>query len=429
MTITDGTVTYGGVTYGATSTGFVPATVQVLLAALVADALANIDPGLDTAPDQPIGQLFASQAEKLAEVWELAATAYNGFDPDAAEGPQLVSLCSLTGTLPQQATYSSVLCTMTLGASASIPAGSLANVTGQPSNTWQLIGPPDPVTGLPDPGPVVSTTAGTYSGWFYSTSLGANLAPAGSLAVITAPVSGWTAVANALDAYVGNPGYQGTPSDDTALRQKREAELAAAGASTIDALQASLDELPGMVSSSVLVNPYTVPNTLTGLPPKSYVAVVWDGLSPAVANNVIAQAVWNGKPSGMQAYGTVTGVATDSQGVAHVMSFERVAQLPLYLNATATLGTNFPAGGIAALKAQLVAWFLANITPGGEVVALALRANLLTAADPAVNVAGVIDVPYLQFGLNPSPTNTGNLFCAFNQIYTLNTANILINGS
>ena len=404
---------------GVSPTGFVALTQQQIVANITTALLANVDPGLDTSPDQPIGQLIGIIANELASLWELGATAYNGFDPDASEGQLLVALASLTGTIPDPPTPSQVTCNMTLASSSSIPAGSVANVAGQPTNTWTLVGPPD-VDGNPVPGPVVSTSAGTYQGVFQSTQTGPIVANSGTLTVITAPVSGWSAVTNPLDAVLGSLGDDpNLTGSSTELRQKREAELAAPGACTVDAIQAALDQLAGMISCSVPENT-TMFTDGNNQPAKSFQALIWDGVSPAVPNNSIAQTIWDDKPSGIQAYGTLTGTATDASGNSHTVSFTRVTVVDLYVDVTTT-PNSLTTDQANAVKAAIVAYGQQDLVPGAEVVILGVRASAIV---PGIT----IDVPTCEVDTVYPPVNTANISGSPFTVYLLDTSRILVNG-
>jgi uncharacterized phage protein gp47/JayE len=96
-------------------------TVEEIKGELEADLLATISPSLNLSPDQPFGQFNAAYSKKLAELWEVAAVAYNAFDRDAAEGRLLDNVGSLTGTPRDPARKSTVTCTVVLGAGFSQP--------------------------------------------------------------------------------------------------------------------------------------------------------------------------------------------------------------------------------------------------------------------------------------------------------------------
>lgn len=395
-------------TYGVTSTGFVAKTTADVVSDLETNELENIDPTLDLSPTEPLGQLNGAFAEQLAQLWELAAAVYASFDPNASEDVSLDNVCSITGTTRTAAKPSTVTCNMTLGASKTVPAGTVVNVLNQESIRFVL------------QEDVTSTTAGVYPGAFASEQLGPIVANAGTLTVITTPVSGFTAVTNPTDAVLGN-----LADSDTVLRTRREQELTAAGASTLDSLRADLLELPGMQQVFVFENTSLYVDS-NGLPGKSFECIVFDGTTPQVADADIAQTIWNGKPSGMQSYGTSAATATDSQGTQRIVNFTRASVVNVYLAYTVTTTSDYPADGNTQVKAAAAARAASVLSLGTSVVALAFRSVPL---EEAGGVAGVIDVPNLALGFSASPTATANLTIGARQIASVDTSRITVNGS
>jgi len=385
--------------------GFILPTPDEIVSSINTSILGSTNPNLDLAPNQPMGQVIGAFAAQLALAWQALQTAYNGFNPDAAEGFLLDALSALTGTLRPQATPSTVVCQMVLAANTTVPAGSLINVSGSPATTFAL------------QVDVIGTTAGTYLGTFASTALGPVAANASTLTVITNPVSGWTSVTNPANATPGT-----NIADDTQLRSVRTAELDAGGSGTPDALQAAMSEIAGVLQCYVLEN-RTNATDVNGLPPHSFEVIIYDSPTSPVSDSLIAQTIWNNKPAGVRATGAVTdGIAFDSQGNLHNIPFSRVTVLTLYANLSIVTNANFPANGIVAVKNAIATWAAANLGVGAEVVALAIKAAALT-------VAGVVDVPLLQMDLTASPTDTGNITISQFQIVSVVQSNILVNGT
>ena len=388
---------------GLTNQGYLAPTVQEEVDDLSAAILANVNAALDTSPDQPLGQIIGTFAEKYTEITEVLTTVYNAINPNAADGQLLANVCAITGTYPQVATYSTVVATLTLNASTTVNAGATAQVAGQPQNVWVL------------QADVTSTVAGSYAATFQSQSPGPQVANAGTLTVIGTPTVGWTAVTNAADA------LQGLAADtDTTLRQKRAIELLGEGSGDIDAIRAAVLKVGGVIQCFVYEN-NTLSSDSTGLPGKSFRVVIWDGAAPAASNNAVAQAIWDAKPSGILSYGTTaSGVAVDSTNQSRTILFDRAQQVPIYLALTTTPGT-LTTAQTNAVKAALAAYALANYNLGVSVVALALRADAI--------LAGVTtDVPTFYLDTHSTPTDTGNIAISGLQITTLATTNITVNG-
>jgi hypothetical protein len=388
---------------GVTPQGFVLKTIEEIKLDIETDELATIDPTLVLSADQPIGEINAAVSKQLAEVWEVAQIAYNAFDRDASEDRLLDNLGSLTGTPRSRAKKSVVTCTVTLGAAFSQPAGlMMCDVVGQPAIKFV------------NRDPVVSTTAGTYTAIFESVDYGPVVANAGTLAHITNPITGWTAVTNPDDAVPG-----ALAEKDVPYRQRQVDELTAAGASTVDAIRADLLKVPGVQQAFVFEN-VTLATDSSGLPGKAIECVIYDGAVPAADNIAVAQAIWNAKPSGSEAYGTSIANAVDALGVSRPTKFSRAIIRAMYLEFDVAVNPKlFPVDGVSLIKDAAVArGNLLNL--GDDVIDLAIRAI-------ALSVPGVVDVTELRFGMTVSPTNTDNLAIDGRSIARFDTSRVVVN--
>lgn len=411
---------------GVTPQGFVAKTVESLLSDIEAAELLNVDAQLDTSPEEPIGQLNGIFAEKLAELWELAAVAYNGYSRDGAENVQLDNVNGLTGTTRLTAKPSFTIQTCVFSQVGSYVAGALvANVSGQPSVqfangenvTVALSGGTYQAT--LDGGQVLATSGSlpiTVPGIkFLCLVDGPTVANSGTLATITTPVTGWTSTTNPLDATLGSLEEQDTP-----YRLRGEQEIAAAGSGNPDAIRADVLQVPGTIQVFVLENDGDYQDA-NGVLPHSFNVIVWDGVSPAASDDLIAQAIWNDKPTGIRAQGHSTGNATDSQGNTQVVPFDRAQQLTLYFDYTVVMkpGFTFGTDTQAAVKSAAVALANEVLNLGVEVVALAFRAA-------ALQVSGVLDCTALKLDFVSSPTNTANLLVGVRQIAVADTSRITV---
>jgi uncharacterized phage protein gp47/JayE len=391
---------------GLTSTGYLATTVEEEVDNLNALFLANVNAALDLDPDQPFGQVIAIFANELANLTELGATLYNAINPNAAEGQLLVNAAALTGTIYQVATYSYCTCTVNLNAGVTLTAGVVAAVAGQATNTWVLTANVTNSGGSP-----ANVTA-----IFQSSLPGPFVANPGTLTVINTPTIGWNSITNAAAA------TEGLSADtDTTLRQRRELELQGQGSGDLDAIRAAV-----LKSDPNILSVYAYENTslttdANGVPGKAFHVVVWDGPGALASNAAIAAAIWATKPSGIQSYGTQFFVGTpDSLGNTQTVAFDRAIQVPLWVTCTTT-PASLTGAQTPAVKAALAAYALATLGVGAAVIDLPFRAAALV---PGVTT----DVPTFAFDVHSSPTNTGNLPATVLQIYTLSTANILVNG-
>jgi uncharacterized phage protein gp47/JayE len=335
-------------------------------------------------------------------VWEVAQVAYNGFNPDAAEGFLLEKLSGLTGTLREGATKSTVTLDVDLDLAATLVAGThFANVVGQPDNRWS---------------PVVDFTSpanGVHAVEFEAEFAGAVIANAGTITVISTAVVGWNSVTNPLDA---SPGKE--IDTDAELRQRREEELRATGSATLDAIRADVLADPDVLQVSVFENVTDLFNA-AGMPPHSIEVVVFDGTPPTLTNAQIAQLIWDTKPAGILAYGLSSGVATDSLGAFHTIGFSRPTEIEIWIEIFVSVNIATGYAGAAALEAALVALNGTDLLLGRDVIA-----NKLT--ETAMGFAGIFDVTSTQLGFAAFPVGIVNLVINPREIARLDTSRIIV---
>ena len=391
-----------------TTAGLEIKTVETILSELAARQRADIDVNLNTAADSPMGQVNGIFAAQLREAWEVLGVAYNGFNPDAVEGFLQDKLSALTGTLRRAATKSTVVLSCNLDMGTTLLASThFANVSGEPDNRWT------PEEDYTAPG------AGAQDVDFEAEIAGAEQANAGTLTVISTPVVGWNSCTNALDADIGRE-----VDTNAILRQRREEELRASGSATVDAIRADL--LQYEVDGELLIEQAGVFENVTGLvdenglPPRSFECVVFDGSTPALSPDEIAQAIWDTKPAGILSYGQLSGTATDSLGRQHVIGFSRPTELAIYVEIFPKIDSSTGYAGAAALKDALVDLNISDLLVGRDVIAERLEAV-------SMGLAGVFDkTSPVQLGFAPAPVGTVNLVIGIRGLARLDTSRITV---
>ena len=409
--------------YGLTSQGFVIKPLPQIISDFQTSQQSTIDPQLNLDPTGPIGQLNGIVGAAASECWQVLQAVNDQLKRANAEGAQLDGIGDLEGDLRLAPKPSSVYCNCgLLAANSPYPAGTLvANVSGYPSIQFS------------NTNDVIVVTDGVQDGiLFASLTDGPIEAVAGTLTVISAPVTGWTSVTNPLDATPGN-----LLEDDADYRERQYEELAGAGGSTVDSMQAAILQVPGVISCTVLENVNDITDPVTGLPPHSVSVIIWDGATELANNQQVANVVWANKSQGAATYGNVTNTVADSAGNLHTIYFSRATQELVYLSFTVTLAPNAVLATVAPIVKSTVA-YLSNgfqadgatplaqgtpglLTPGENVIALVYRAAALA-------VPGVVDVPVMYLDLHSAPTDLGNITISQNQIGVIDTANVLVNG-
>lgn len=370
---------------------------------------------IDVAIATELGQLDGNISSELAECWEVLEICYNAFDPEAANELVLAVLASLTGTVKRNALPSTVVYTVNLNAGATVNAGSLVSIPGRPDILFALDGAAHNAGGS-----AADITLNTLGGPLTATATvtGPIAVPAGLLSVIVTASPGWNNGFNPVDATVGR-----NVDSDIQLRQRRFDELALRGGSTLRALKADLldvashPELAGIESVEALENTGDAPDS-NGLPGHSFEIVLDDGASPTVADNAIAQSIFDSGPAGIFSSGTTLASATDENGDAQPERFTRVSRLTVYVSLTLVRTADYPTDGDTQVKAAIVAKG-SELLAGQEVVALALRAA-------ALEVAGVHDVTAYTQGLSPGPVLSANLPIGVRERATFSTVNVVV---
>lgn len=396
--------------YGLLDTGFVDKPLDVIIDDLETDQKAEMDSGLDVSSTSPVGQLNGTFGPAIRELWELGAALWSAIDPDKNTEAAQTAIAAWTGTVREGATKSTVVGRLNLDAGASVPAGSVASVAGNPSARFVTLAAATNSGGGPADFDVdmEAETAGVVA------------ANSGTLSNIDTPVSGWNSITNPLDATLG-----AAAETDGVLRERREDEIRATGGGAVDAIRADVLSLDGVSSCTVYENVTTVTDS-DGVPAHSFEVVVTGG-----TDSEIAQQIFESKPAGIQAYGTTSETATDSQGVSHAIGFSRPAAVPLFIDITVAVNTDpsagpvYPADGDDQVKAAIAAWGQANLTVGADYYYRRLY-SVVIGEDDSEGVDGVIDVTTLESDITASPTTEQNLTIASRSQGSIDTGDITV---
>lgn len=382
---------------GVSPSGLEIKTVDALLTEIVQAQLSLLGADLDTSPDQPLGQLNGIVATKLAELWELAQTAYNAFNPNAAEAFLLDVIGLLRGVPRLDATYGTVTLRVTADAGTVFPAlTTTANVAGQSANRWVLLAP------------FTAPTTGNHFLTFRAQNKGEQKANAGTITEITTPIAGWSAVTNPNTAIFGREAEK-----DADYRIRMQGLLAAQGSTTIDSIRADLQAIPGMRQVNVFENTGDVYDSL-GLPPHSFEAVIRD--ENLIANTDIAQVLWENKPAGIATHGTTTANAADTLGVARAVKFSRATPVPLNVEFEVSVLPGWSAGQIAEIQEDVIEFFQ-SLRVGENVVVNRIR-NIIM-AQPYAWDATLVKINVV--------TTSGSYPIGPREYATLNSVNGIIN--
>ena len=384
------------------------------------------------------GQLKALIVDGIAAQWDLMEAVHASLDPNKAAGVFQDSIASLTGTL-RSAARNSVATGICVGdPSTSLPVGRAVTVDGTASRFstatgWAIatgtafvgsgiyssgdlvytpaertylcvsssgIAAPSGPSGI---GTAITNNAVTFRylgdgiGYvkvpFIADVVGAIGVATGSLNSIATPVSGWETVYNPLAGDAGR-----LQETDSALRARRNQELAAAGNTTADAIRANILAVNAgsedvnhepVTSCTVFYNDtdYTDAN---GVPPHSVECLVQGGTTAD-----IAQAIWDSVGAGTRTYGSASGTAIDSEGSNQTVYFTRPTEVQIYVRGVGRYDAREWPDGSEMLVAESMESALLTYTADWP-PAKGVRTSPLIAAvmrGPAGTTGGVALVP------------------------------------
>lgn len=170
----------------------------------------------------------------------------------------------------------------------------------------------------------------------------------------------------------------------------------------------------------VYENSTLVTDAETSTPAKAFQVVALGGTDAA-----IAQAIFDEKPIGIEAFGTTTVAVLDSQGISHDIKFTRPTTIPIYIIVDIDTFTNFPADGADSIKQNIVDYANGELFTGrgfgvGNDI---IQTELYT----PVNAVQGNSATAIRIGIAPTPTLENDLVIDFDEVSEFTIANIIVN--
>ena len=350
---------------GVTSSGFITKTLEEIKSELETNVKAALGPETNVTATSVLGQLIGIFASLDREEWEALEAVYKAQDPDQATGSSLDAVSAITGTIRMPATKSTVTASLNLNNGVTVPAGSVASVSGNTTARFVTL---EDVTNI-------SGVTAYFDALMESEEYGLVVANAATLTVIETPISGWNTITNAADADLGTD-----IETDAELRVRRDENLRAQGRSTFESLRSALLAVED-VEEVLLFENTTLITDVNGVPGKAFEAVVLGGASQDIVDKIFEY-----KPIGIESFGAVNGTATDTQGNTHDIDFSRATETELFVDIDLTRNAaTFPVTGEADIKTAINALVDANFLIGDDIIVSQLY-------PPVFETSGVTDV-------------------------------------
>jgi hypothetical protein len=245
-------------------------------------------------------------ADEVSQVWEVAEIVYNSKDPARATNQAYSGVAELRGAprkLATVGTHEGMTFTFDGPVAGTIARGDVRfHPEDDPDNVW--INTEDFVIG----------GAGDFDVPVESEDAGATktFEALATVVILDGPTE-------LVSISVPTDAVEGTDIEtEVAWRARSDNALQAQGTSPVDALEAEIELVPGVVSCRVLETP-------------GYIrCVITDGGGDA-DDDAIAQAIWDGKAAGAVAIGSSAGFAVDKNGETRTVPFDRAAEVTIHV--------------------------------------------------------------------------------------------------
>lgn len=209
--------------------------------------------------------------------------------------------------------------------------------------------------------------------------------------------------------------YYGSDNEsDYSLRKRFEKAVNGSGETTESAISGAITRAEGV--AGVYIKENDTSTTVDGVPPHSFECFV---LAPESKDNLIAQAIFDKKPIGIQSYGDVTVDVVDVKGETHKISFTHTQSKDVYIKVQIKIDNDeYPDDGESQIKENLVD-YIATLVNGEELYISALYGLIH-------DVPGVVTVSSLTLSTDGKVFKAENITCELSSIIRTNASLINI---
>ncbi len=315
---------------GLDSQGFVRARQQDLVLSMNATARSVFGQDVNLSERSPLGMIIKIVSYAMGVAWQLAENVYYSAYKDTAQGYQLDGVGQYIGITRKAASYATGTATFTGVVNTAIPLYFLIQSADGVQFWTQTSG--------------TIPAGGTITLQIQAIELGITGNKAmNTITEITSPLIGLISVTNATATTGGND-----IETDAEFRTRYDNSIAKGGASTAEAIQAELLAVTNVKDAVVTENDTMA--TVDSIPPKAIRAMLYGGTDSDIAN-----AIFDTKAAGIQAYGTTVVPITDVNGIVHNIGFSRVVEVPIYVNVVLTKDAElFPIDGNTKIQTEII---------------------------------------------------------------------------
>ena len=356
---------------------------------------------VNLSPKSPTGILIDLISWLGEKQYELAEKTYHSGHPSEAEGVQLDYLTPFFSTSRNPEQYSA----------------EYIKINGTPFSTIEAGTRYETESGFD-----VSTTEdvtldseGVGRVWSVALTPGVvGNVPAGTIVVQSEPSADVISVTNE-NAFTGGRDAETTEE----LRARLLNSGSSIGSGTVNAVVASVLNLPGVRAANVIVN--NTDGVVNGQPAHSNQLFVLGGDSQTIADTLMDNF------TGIQFYGTTTRTVKDISGNTHTMGYTPASLINIYSSITLTTDSTFESDGVTKVKDAVVRLIGGTASDGTIYSGLSMGDDVIYSRvlSAVVNVQGVVDAT-LNIGREPNPDETGNIVVNVNEVAQVNAVDITV---
>lgn len=450
--------------YGLSATGFRRKRLTDIRKSINSRLTDSLGTSIQTASNSVLGQLVGVFSFEIADLWEQAENTYNAMYPSTAQGTSLSNAAGLAGIQLIEPEYTTLTATCVGANGTEIPYGaqisdgtytysctdvyeqilsSRANlasikiagtVTPKAAYTLTIDGQVQTYTAtasdtaanvliqlaalfsltdrtfavnndtllisMKDPsktmrilvGDTLQLAAVGSPFTFQCDSVGAIVPAIGTVTQIVTTYAGWTSVENAMQAVSGR-----NAETDISLRQRWGASVYDRASAMVEAIRAALLKVDGVTFAIVYENNTDVTDEM-GRPPHSVEAVVSGGTAQDIGSTI-----WRTHAGGITTHGTESVKIYDSQGISHIMRFNRPTEVPIYLDITIRENPEKELAGdaVSSIRAAVINYSKSFLV-GQDVILQAFYGTIYAATSGAV---GYMEIKASKDGKNYSTSN------------------------
>lgn len=387
--------------FGLTAQGFRRKRYADIITEKEARARALFGEDVNLSETSPLKRFIQLNAWEESLVWQLVEDVYNAAFVDTAEGYDLDKVAKRIGIIRQPAQRARGQATFTGENGTLIPAGFLVatadDIIFQTVEAFTIVD-----------GQAVVDIEAVEPG-------SAGNVPANTITDIINPEVGIDSVTNSEPTGSGH-----NKELDTKFRDRYLLSVAKGGASTPDAIRASLLDTPGVRAAIAIIN--NTMDTIDGRPPKSFETYVLGGDPEDIANAILETGA-----AGIQPYGTEQVVVKDASGQEQTIGFTYAEEVQIYVRVTVTPTAEYSPDGDERVRSEIIKYIGGQDADGQLYAGLGMGDDVIHSSfiRAAGRVPGIDDLE-IEISTDGNTWVTANIEIDFTQVAETDSSLVVV---